>query len=46
LQIPDYRGNNMFNTIGNILTDPRAGLAIPDFETGMITEFTAFAIPT
>ena len=32
LCIPDYQGNSMFNTIGNLLVDPRAGLLFPDFE--------------
>jgi predicted pyridoxine 5'-phosphate oxidase superfamily flavin-nucleotide-binding protein len=32
LRIPDYQGNSMFNTIGNLLVDPRAGLLFPDFE--------------
>ena len=31
LRIPDYQGNSMFNTIGNLLVDPRAGLLFPDF---------------
>lgn len=34
LQIPDYMGNNFFNTIGNIMADPRVGLVFVDFETG------------
>lgn len=34
LIIPDYDGNKFFNTLGNILRDPRAGLLLPDFETG------------
>ncbi|MBK4216810.1 pyridoxamine 5'-phosphate oxidase family protein [Paracoccus caeni] len=34
LRIPDYAGNNYFNTIGNLLRDPRAGLLFVDFETG------------
>jgi predicted pyridoxine 5'-phosphate oxidase superfamily flavin-nucleotide-binding protein len=34
LTIPDYRGNNLFNTYGNILQYPRAGLVFPDFENG------------
>lgn len=34
--IPDYAGNNFFNTFGNILQDPRTGLMIPNFETGDI----------
>jgi uncharacterized protein len=32
LRVPDYQGNSMFNTIGNLLVDPRAGLLFPDFE--------------
>ena len=34
LQIPDYAGNNFFNTIGNLVSDPRIGLLFVDFETG------------
>lgn len=34
LLIPDYMGNNFFNTIGNIMADPRVGLLFIDFETG------------
>lgn len=34
LRIPDYPGNNFFNTIGNLVTDPRIGLLFIDFETG------------
>jgi len=32
LRIPDYRGNSMFNTLGNIQTYPKAGLVFIDFE--------------
>lgn len=31
VRIPDYHGNGMFNTLGNIESDPRAGLLVPDF---------------
>ena len=31
---PDFVGNYFFNTFGNLLVDPRAGLVIPDFSTG------------
>lgn len=31
---PDYRGNNMFNTLGNLDLDPTAVLLVPDFATG------------
>ncbi|SHH11600.1 pyridoxamine 5'-phosphate oxidase family protein [Cognatishimia maritima] len=34
LLIPDYAGNNFFNTIGNIVADPHVGLLFIDFETG------------
>src|SRR5262249_33115503 len=34
LSFPDYPGNNMFNTLGNLAVEPRAGLVFPDFETG------------
>lgn len=34
LRIPDYPGNNFFNTIGNLLADSRIGLVFADFETG------------
>ncbi|MCX5387000.1 pyridoxamine 5'-phosphate oxidase family protein [Streptomyces sp. NBC_00083] len=31
---PDYWGNNMFNTLGNIAVDPSAALLFCDFTTG------------
>ena len=34
LQIPDYPGNNAFNTLGNLTRHPRAGLLVPDFASG------------
>ncbi|HZQ02188.1 MAG TPA: pyridoxamine 5'-phosphate oxidase family protein [Reyranella sp.] len=34
LDIPDFRGNRFFNTLGNLLGDPRAGLLFVDFATG------------
>ncbi len=34
ITIPDYRGNNLFNTFGNLLLNPDAGLLFIDFETG------------
>ncbi|KAJ3310096.1 hypothetical protein HDU76_003452 [Blyttiomyces sp. JEL0837] len=30
---PDYKGNNMFMTLGNIIKDPRSGLLFPSFDT-------------
>ena len=34
LTIPDFVGNFLFNTLGNLLLNPRAGLVIADFGTG------------
>lgn len=34
LTVPDYAGNQFFNTIGNLLVNPRAGLLFIDFKTG------------
>lgn len=34
LTIPDYVGNFHFNTLGNFLVNPRAGLLFIDFSTG------------
>jgi ferredoxin-NADP reductase len=43
LIIPDYKGNNHFNTIGNLVVDPRAGLLFVDFETGALLQLTGEA---
>jgi len=40
LRIPDYAGNGMFNTLGNFVTNPRAGLVVPDFERGRTLQLT------
>ncbi|ORA26045.1 pyridoxamine 5'-phosphate oxidase family protein [Mycobacterium aquaticum] len=34
LRWPDYRGNSMFMTLGNISANPRCSLLIPDWHTG------------
>jgi predicted pyridoxine 5'-phosphate oxidase superfamily flavin-nucleotide-binding protein len=34
IRIPDYAGNNMYNTLGNIAVNPAAGLLFIDFDTG------------
>jgi hypothetical protein len=36
LIMPDYPGNNMFNTLGNLARYPRAGLLFPDFDSGAV----------
>lgn len=40
LVFPDFAGNNHFNTLGNILLDPRTGLLFVDFETGSLVYMT------
>jgi len=34
LTTPDFSGNLFFNTIGNLMHDPRAGLIVIDFDSG------------
>jgi len=34
LTVPDFAGNNFFNTLGNLQVNPRAGLLFIDFENG------------
>jgi len=34
--VPDYKGNNFFNTFGNILQDSRVGVQIVDFSTSTL----------
>ncbi len=43
LRIPDYSGNNMFQTLGNIAADPRVGLLFVDFDTGTTLQLTGQA---
>lgn len=31
LRIPDYHGNSLFNTLGNLSVNPECGLVVPDF---------------
>ncbi|MFT7681900.1 MAG: ferredoxin-NADP reductase [Moritella dasanensis] len=40
LTIPDYLGNNHFNTLGNFLENPKAGLLFIDFDKGHILTLT------
>jgi hypothetical protein len=43
LTLPDYRGNFMFNTLGNIAANPRAGLFFFDPSTGDVLQATGSA---
>ncbi|MFT4823278.1 MAG: ferredoxin-NADP reductase [Halioglobus sp.] len=40
LTIPDYLGNNHFNTFGNFIENSRAGLLFVDFENGHLLTLT------
>lgn len=40
---PDYRGNNMFNTLGNLDVDPTAAQLFPDFATGRTLQLSGRA---
>jgi predicted pyridoxine 5'-phosphate oxidase superfamily flavin-nucleotide-binding protein len=43
LIFPDYAGNNMFNTLGNIHLNPRTGILFLDFEQGKTLQLTGEA---
>lgn len=40
LTIPDFSGNHYFNTLGNFLLNPKAGLVFPNFESGELLMLT------
>ena len=40
---PDYVGNSMFNTLGNITAYPQAGLSFVDFDRGATLQLTGTA---
>ena len=43
LAIPDYNGNSMFNTLGNIAVNPKAGLLFINFESGRTLQIRGVA---
>lgn len=43
LRIPDYPGNNYFNTLGNLLETPEAALLFPDFSNGCVLRLSGRA---
>lgn len=40
---PDFSGNNHFNTVGNIVLNPKAGFLFVDFDTGTLVQLTGRA---
>ncbi len=43
LRVPDYAGNSMFLTLGNFEVDPRASLAVVDFDRARVVSFSGRA---
>lgn len=43
LKIPDYSGNSLYNTFGNIVQNPNVGLVFIDFEKGQTLQLTGKA---
>lgn len=43
LRIPDYPGNSLFNTFGNLAVDSRVGLCMPDFEHQQVLQISGHA---
>ena len=43
LVVPDFRGNRYYNTLGNLLGDPRAGLLFIDFDSGDLLQLQGTA---
>jgi len=43
LTFPDYSGNRMFQTLGNLTVNPRTGLLLLDWETGSTLQLTGRA---
>jgi predicted pyridoxine 5'-phosphate oxidase superfamily flavin-nucleotide-binding protein len=44
LRIPDYPGNSMFQTFGNLDIDARAGMAVVDFDRRRVLSLTGRAV--
>jgi len=40
IRVPDYAGNSMYNTLGNLELDPRAGVVVADFDAGEILQLS------
>ena len=43
IQFPDFAGNNHFNTLGNIVVNPKVGFLFVDFPTGSLLQLTGRA---
>jgi hypothetical protein len=43
IRIPDYAGNGLYNTLGNLVVSSGAGLSIVDFEGGRVIQLIGSA---
>lgn len=43
LRVPDYGGNSLFNTMGNLALDPACGLVLADFAGGRLLQLSGRA---
>lgn len=43
LRVPDYAGNSMYNTLGNVSRHPFMGAAFLDFDTGRVLQLSGTA---
>ncbi len=43
IRVPEYAGNGLYNTLGNLMVSSAAGLAIVDFEGGRVLQLTGHA---
>jgi len=43
IAVPDYNGNSMFNTLGNLVVNPAAGLLFIDFDGGRTLQLSGLA---
>jgi hypothetical protein len=43
IAFPDYNGNSMFNTLGNLTVNPQAGLLFIDFDSGRTLQLSGRA---
>lgn len=43
LSVPDFAGNLFFNTLGNFLVNPKAGMVFVDFESGDLLQLSGDA---
>ena len=44
LTVPDFAGNHYFNTLGNLVVNPKAGLVFVDFALGDLLQMTGDAV--